>query len=277
MRFPGQLFAGVALTAFAACAIFSQSPPPPVFEVASIKPSDPLANGMSMGVRPGGLYNAKGVTVKSLIMSAYDVRPFQISGPPGWLDTNKYDIIAKANATGLAEDDPAKMTDDQRTQFREQMQQRVRALLADRFQLKLHKDTKELPVYVLLIAKSGAKIQESADKTSPGRSLRMQRGEGGRTEMTGLTLPMESLVKNLAGQVGRNVVDQTGLKGKYDFKLTFAPDFGQPDSREDHAPAADAGPSIFTALQEQLGLKLDSQKGPVEVLVIDSVQKASEN
>ena len=262
----------------ALCSAFGQSVVPPVFDVASIKPSDPLGHSMSIGVRPGGLYNAKGVTLKALIMNAYDVRPFQVSGGPGWVDTDRYDIIARANVTISQDDDPSKMTDAQRLQFRAQMQQRLQALLADRFQLKAHKETKELPIYVLMVAKGGAKIQESADKTSPGGSLSMRRGDSGRTEVTATTLPMESLVRTLSGQLGRNVLDKTGLTGKYDFKLSFAPDMGQqpPGSGDDHA-AADSGPSIFTALQDQLGLKLDSKKGPVEVLVIDSVQKASEN
>lgn len=259
-------------------AAFGQSAEPPVFDVASIKPSDPLGHSMSIGVRPGGLFNASGVTVKALIMNAYDLRPFQISGGPGWLDTDRYDIIARAKVMTSQEDDPAKMTDTQRNQFRAQMQLRLQTLLADRFQLKVHKETKDLPIYALTVAKNGAKIQESADKTSPGGSLSLNSGESGRMEMTGKMLPMESLVKTLAGQVGRTVLDKTGLQGKYDFKLSFTPDLGpQQGPGEEHAATLDAGPSIFTALQDQLGLKLDSQKGPVEVLVIDSVQKASEN
>lgn len=161
------------------------------------------------------------------------------------------------------------MTDAQRNDFRDQLTAKVRILLADRFQLKLHKETKEMPVYALTVAKNGPKFQPAANTDVTRTGLRIRRGDTGKPEITGTRIPMEFLAKTLSDQVGRTVIDQTGLQGNYDFKLTFAPDMGQPTETD--------GPSIFTALQEQLGLRLDSQKGPVEVLVIDSAQKASEN
>lgn len=248
---------------------FAVAAAPAGFEVASIKPSDPAAGvNMQIGVSPGGVFTAKNVTVKALVQQAYDVRDFQISGGPGWLDTERYDIIAKGGGPAVSEDDLRRMTDEQRNQFKDQFLLNIRALLADRFQLKVHKETRELPVYGLVIAKNGAKIQATTDDDVTRSSLRIRRGDTGKSEMTGARQPLASLAKSLSDQVGRPVLDQTGLQGNYDFKITFAPDM-----------AADAtdGPSIFTALQDQLGLRLDSQKGPVEVLVIDGVQKASEN
>jgi uncharacterized protein (TIGR03435 family) len=241
------------------------------FEVASVKPSDPSARGSQMGLSPGGLFTAKNATLKSLIQQAWDVRDFQISGGPGWLDTEGYDIEAKGDGPGVPEDEMRKMPEAQRNRMEQEFLLRVRTLLADRFQLKVHRETKELPVYALIVAKGGPKIHPATEDGSPGGGLRTSRGSAG-VEITGKKVLLASLVRRLSDQVSRTVLDKTGLKGSYDFKLTFAPDRGpgQPPGDSD-------GPSIFTAVQEQLGLKLDAQKGPVEVLVIDSVQKASAN
>jgi uncharacterized protein (TIGR03435 family) len=244
------------------------------FDVASIKPSDPAATGMQIGISPGGVLNAKNVTLRALVRQAYDVRDFQIFPNPawrdnGWFDTARYDIIAKGNTAAVSEDDLRQMTDAQRNDFRDQLTAKVRILLADRFQLKVHKETKEMPVYALTVAKNGPKFQPAANTDITRTGLGIRRGATGKPEITGTRIPMEFLAKTLSDQVGRTVLDQTGLQGNYDFKLTFTPDMAQPTETD--------GPSIFTALQEQLGLRLDSQKGPVEVLVIDSAQKASEN
>jgi uncharacterized protein (TIGR03435 family) len=168
---------------------------------------------------------------------------------------------------GVSEEDMRTMTDEQRNRLQEQFQQKLRVLLADRFQLKVHQETKELPVYALVVAKNGPRIQAADD--SAGSGLNARRGETGKTEITGKKVPLSFLVRLLSNQVGRTVLDKTELKGTYDFKMIFAPDLGP-------EPDVD-GPSIFTALQEQLGLKLDPQKGPVEVLAVDGVQKGSEN
>ena len=235
------------------------------FEVASVKPSDPVAQGSRMGLSPGGLFTATNVTLKVLIQQAWDVRDFQISGGPGWLDTESYDITAKGDGPAVSEDEMRKMPEPQRNKVLEEFRMRIRALLADRFQLKVHRETKELPVYALIVAKGGPKIQPLTEDGSPGGGLSTRRGGAG-TEVTGNRVPLAYLVHLLSDQVGRTVLDKTDLKGSYDFKMSFAPDLAESD-----------GPSIFTAVQEQLGLKLDAQRGPVEVLVIDSVQKASAN
>jgi uncharacterized protein (TIGR03435 family) len=252
------------------------------FEVASIRPSDPASGAPHLGMSPSGVFTAKSVTVKALVRQAYDLKDFQISGGPGWIDTDQYDIVAKGNSESLSEDQIRTMSSEQRNILKEQFLQKLRALLADRFQLKVHQETKELPIYALIIAKNGPKIQPATEGLGPGSGLTTRMGEAGKTEITGKTASLDSLVRLLSNQVNRITVDKTGLKGDYDFKMTFAPDLGPrpADAGDAGASAARAdndGPSIFTALQEQLGLKLEAQKGPVQVLVVDSVQKPSAN
>jgi bla regulator protein blaR1 len=250
--------AGLILSA---AAMFAQTG----FEVVSIKPSDPLSNNMHMGVGPGGGFEASGVTLRLLIQQAYDVRNFQILGGQGWVDSDKYDIVTKDEAKGPSEAELGKMTDAQRDGFRLRLLGKLQLLLADRFQLKAHRETKELPVYELTVAKGGSRLQSAADDGG-GSNLSSWRTDDGKSQITAKHFPIANLARFLSGQVGRTVIDKTGLTAKYDFQLTYAPDMGDI-----------TGPSLFTALQEQLGLKLDSQKGPVEVVVIDSVEKASGN
>ena len=250
------------------------------FEVASVKPADPQARGVRIGLSPGGFFTATNVTLGILVQHAYDVRDFQISGGPGWLDTERYDITARGDGPGVSEDEIRKMTEVQRNKLEEEFLMKVRTLLADRFQLKVHRETKQLPVYALIVAKGGPKIHPATEDGSPGGGLSMRRGSAGM-EITGQKVLLASLVRLLSDQAGRTVLDKTGLKGSYDFKMSFVPDRGlsqqPPGAGDDRQLPESDGPSIFTAVQEQLGLKLDAQKGPVEVLVIDSAQKASAN
>jgi uncharacterized protein (TIGR03435 family) len=147
-------------------------------------------------------------------------------------------------------------------------------------QLKLTHTTKELPVYALVVAKNGPKLQESKED---GGNHFQGVSMGGPGQLTGERVPMKFLIQVLSQNVGRPVINQTGLDGKYDFKLNWTPDqsqmnsFGGSGGRDMPPPVDPNGPSIFTAIQEQLGLKLDSQKGPVEILTIDGVDKPSEN
>jgi uncharacterized protein (TIGR03435 family) len=236
------------------------------FEVASVKPSDPNARGSSTGIAPGGVFRGRNVTLKGLLRQVYDVTDFEISGGPAWIDTQGYDIEAKGNGPAVSEEDLMKMTEDQQKQFRAQMQARVRALLAERFQLKLHRETKELPVYALIVAKGGPKFRASTEGPGPRIGFSMSRNAQGKEEITASRQTMATLVRNLWSQVGRPVLDKTGLAGNFDFKVAFAVELSDTE-----------GPSVFTAFEEQLGLKLEPQKGPVQVLVIDSVEKASAN
>ena len=240
---------------------------PPTFEVAVIKPN--RTGAMNRGFRragPGAL-NAINDSLKMLIAYAYDVRDYQIEGGPSWLDSESYDITAKSEAGA---DDDLK-TNAERTA---RLRLRVQALLADRFHLTLHRTTRELPMFQLVVAKSGSKLTPStsaqSDMWTNGHHLEAHQAT------------MESFCKvMLQGELGKWVADKTGLTGTFDFKMDWAPDVGQRRSPGEEvgvasAPGAD-GPSFFTALQEQLGLKLEPTRGPVEVLVIDGAERPSEN
>ena len=254
---------------------------PLTFEVASIKPSAPGARGTMFQMQPGGGLRVSGATLRMLITLAYDVRDFQVSGGPGWINSDRFDINARAERSSGAEEtpaDPRQMTDAQRKTSMQQARERLRALLAERFQLAVHRDSNEQSVYALVVAKNGPKLQEA--KGGPGPMVRMGMGQ-----FNGQGVEMQMLATVLSDQVGRTVIDRTGLKGKFDVKLQWTPDPGQgfgapgppPPGVEAPPPPDPNGPSIFTALQEQLGLRLESQKGPVQALVIDRVEKPSEN
>jgi bla regulator protein blaR1 len=250
---------------FLACG-FAQQTAALTFEVASVKPANPDAKGSSIRFMPGGGLNMTNMPLLNMITFAYDVRDFQVSGGPGWVGTERFDVTARPDrAAADALQDLSKMTDDQQKTVREQMNERVRNLLADRFQLVVHKETKDQQIYALVVSKNGAKFQE-AKELGPRRGISMN---GGRIQAFGA--PLEMLTQSLSGQLGRPVVDKTGLTAKYDFVLEWTPDLGAAGD------AAPVGPTIFTALQEQLGLRLESQKGPVPNIVIDRVEKPSQN
>lgn len=265
----------------------------PSFEVASVKPNVTGDRRVSITTQPGGRFVATGVSLKTLIGFAYGVRDFQILGGPDWLDDDRWDIEARAQEGSISLIGP---TDPN---VPSPIALRVQSLLSDRFRLNIHHDAKDLAVYDLTIAKGGPKLKLSEDQSAirppergsppppvPQRGQPMPRGSMrmGRGELEGTGVSLLGLIRGLSAQLGRTIIDKTGLTGLYDFKLQWTPDinresgpFGRtgPDSTP---PAPDlAGPSIFTAIQEQLGLRLESAKGPVEVIVIDSVQKPSAN
>ncbi len=221
----------------------------PTFDVASVKPSDPAARNIQMSNSPG-MFTAKNCTVKALIVLAYDLRDFQLSGGPGWLDSDRFDIDAKPG--GSAEHTKAM----------------VRALLADRFQLAVHRETRTLPVYELTVAKNGPRLKTSAD----GEPMGITGGEStGTSHGSFQAVDLKTLAGYLSNQVDRIVIDKTGLQGTYDFSLNWVKNEAQAGSITSDAP------SIFTAVQEQLGLRLQSEKGPVEVLVVDKAEKPTPN
>ncbi|MFN7992919.1 MAG: M56 and DUF3738 domain-containing protein [Bryobacteraceae bacterium] len=267
----------------------------PAFDVVSIKPSKGADNRVMIGIDPSGRFNAENITLKMLLEEAYGIKDSQLLGAPGWAASEHYNIEAKPEESLAAAQ--RKLGPEQ---HRAQLQQMLQAMLTDRFQLKVHHESKQLPLYELVIANGGPKIQQSPqtpdeqgppgpmrpDGPPPRHSIRMM-GRGHLT-INGVDLNMFSDV--LSRQLGRVVVNQTGLKGNYDFELKWTPDINEGgmfaggkapgDSRisSDMAPPPDAaGPTIFTALQEQLGLKLESKKGPVDTVVIDSVERPSEN
>ena len=265
--------------------VFAQSSIAPLtFEVASIKPTAETGFRTGILMQPGGGLRVTGATLKMLLTAAFDVREFQIVGGPSWLSSDRYDIVAKAPGgdSDAQAGDPRQLSDAQMKTARDQMRERLQALLAERFQLTIHRETKEESVYALLVGKSGPKIQPVEAKTG-GNPPRMMMGRG---VVNGQGVELQMLATVLSNQLGRSVLDRTGLTGRFDIKLEWTPDPGQAMTPLGGAPPPGApapppldpnGPSIFTAIQEQLGLRLESQKGPVEMIVIDRVEKPSEN
>lgn len=261
------------------------------FEVASIKPAKPgTQNFMIRFSDRGGTFSASGVTLKSLLEIAYDVKDAQLAGLPPWADSERYEIEAKPDEAAVAAF--SKAPREEREQI---MRQMLQGLATDRFKLSLSHETKDLPVYALVVTKNGPKLHESAFKppekepdTPPGPGdARRQMGMriNGRGELSATYGDINMLVNALSRFVGRPVVDKTGLTGKYDFTLKWTPDEAQlaampggPRPAGDDAPPPDAsGPTLFTAIQEQLGLKLDPERAPMDVLVIQHVERPSEN
>jgi uncharacterized protein (TIGR03435 family) len=236
------------------------------FDAVSIRPSDPLSSDVRIAHSVSGAFEAVGITLSGLVAQAYDIRPFQLVGASGWMETDRYEIHTKDAMPGPSEAELIKMTREERDVYRGRFLAKVQMLLADRFQLKVHREAREMPVYVLTAAKSGSKLRTLPDNGKPGGNLTARRNGEGKSEIIGEKAPVVSLVRLLSSQLGRAVIDRTGLTGKYDFTLTYAPEMGDT-----------TGPSLFTAMQDQLGLKLDSAKGPVDVVVIDSVEKPSAN
>jgi len=259
----------------------AQSEPPGLaFEVASIKPSDPNANRVSLGFMPGGGLNVIGGNLRMLISFAYDIPcgkncNGRILGGPAWIDSATFDIIAKAPPSASPPvTDLTQVSAAQRKVINDQVRARLRALLADRFQLAVRRETREMPVYELVVVKSGSKLKPSS--RTDGNST----SSGGRGQLICENVTIPHFLVNLTGAAGRPVIDRTGLTGRYDFTLEYAPESlgGGGKGPGDSSPPADiSGPSIFTALQEQLGLKLETARGPVEVIVIERAEKPTEN
>jgi uncharacterized protein (TIGR03435 family) len=231
------------------------------FEVASIRPSQPGNGIYTIKPLPGGSgYTAQNAPVKLMIALMYKVPMRQIIGGPDWINTEPYDVEARA--------DGSHSVDDLHVMFQN--------LLADRFNLKFHKETKEGPVYALTVDKSGLKMK--ADGTGQALGIPIVPATGGG--FTGTRVPMPFLTWWLGQQLqndGRPVVDETGLTESYDFTLSFAPQLPPNVSRDALPPDLQNLPSIFDAVEDQLGLKLEATKGPVEYFVIDHIEKPSAN
>lgn len=229
-----------------------QKSPSKEFEVASIKPSAPQPAGqMDMGMSiDKNIFRATGMTLKFLIEQAYDVRDFQVTGGPSWINSEQYDVNAKIEGEATPE----------------QMRPMMQALLADRCKLQVHKDKKEMACYALMIGKSGSKLKTpEVDAEGKHKNGRMSMARG---RFDGDGLPVTAIAHAVEQVLGRAVVDKTGLNGLYDFTLQWTPDEAHTDGE---------GASLFTALQEQLGLKLESTRAPVEILIVDRVERPTEN
>jgi uncharacterized protein (TIGR03435 family) len=237
----------------------------PGFEVATIKPSEPGKPGKLFTVRGQNIVTVN-TTLDDLITMAYDIHVKQVTGAPAWVESEKYDLEIKPDVPGQPNVKQMKMI--------------IQKLLADRFQLKFHRDKQEMPVYAITVSKTGAKLTKSeADPNSlPG--LFFGRGSPG-TNFNVRNATLAEVASVLQGSVlDKPVVDQTGLTEKYDFTLKFTPDAGQMAGFGPQPPATDnldAPPDIFAAFQQQLGLRLASARAPADVLVIDQVEKPSAN
>lgn len=256
------------------------------FEAASIKPTKLSGGSFMPGFTTDG-YRAAYETLQTIIVQAYGVRQYQISGGPSWVTSDFYDVEAKMDPS--VADALKALGPDQLKLARQQM---LQALLADRFALKIRSEVKEGPVYFLSVGKNGSRMQDA----KPGAALHLtgpdgggttgviqllERGPGGETKAGATSVNIPYLTRYLSVMLRRPVLDKTGLTGIYDFTLDFVPDAAQvpatSNTDDNTLPPDPGGASIFTALQQQLGLKLEPGRGPVETLVIDHVERPSGN
>ena len=296
---PGTIVSALVLAA-TACAVFAQSGDAPKFEVATVKLNTAAERQMiAVSARPGGRLHVENASLRIMMYNAYTLQDYQIIGGPAWIRSDGYDIEAKAgdpNAT------------------RDQIFLMLRSLLEERFQLKTHREMRELPVYNLAVSRGGSKLKPTKEggclmptpgqrmpPPAPGQEIvpcgsPMIAMRPGGMLIRGGKVPMPEFVRILSMLMGRPVVDRTGVTEPFDVRLEFTPDESlsgtplggpplnggpqpPPSLPGAPAPAADPGapPNILVAIQEQLGLKLEATKGPVEVLVIDHVERPAEN
>jgi len=259
----------------------AQTSASPVFEVASVKANTSDDRRVTMQTQPGGRYTATNVTVRDVVREAYRLLPFQLTGEPDWMSRDRFDIVAKADGdveVPFATDPLAGPSP---------LQMMLRALLADRFKFVAHEDTRDLPIYALTIAKAdgrlGSGLRPSTTECATGGRAGTATAPPqapdcglfiGPAKVTGRRIALSQLAGGLAGIAQRTVIDRTGLSGRFDFDLTYTPDQISPEGAKVVAAGlADAnGPSLFTAIQEQLGLKLEAARGPVKILVVDRVE-----
>jgi uncharacterized protein (TIGR03435 family) len=253
------------------CGTFAQSPATrptfDTFEVATIKPTGPDVRGRFIRMQTANQFVARNHAVKTLVAAAYNLSPRAISGGPVWADSDRFDVLAKT---------PGEV----RPNLDEQMSM-LRNLLAERFKLTVHRERKELPFYALAIAKSGSKLKEStaspdASPEGPPPLIFVLSPQGASLPGRNATMAELASVMQRAA-LDRPVVDKTGLSGRFDFNLEWMPDETQFGGQGPWQNQEATKPDLFVAIQQQLGLKLEATKGPVEVLVIDRVARPSEN
>jgi len=265
------------------------------YEVASIKLNKSGDGRVMIGMQPGGRFTASNVTVRMLIRNAYQLQDSQLVGGPDWLTTDHFDIAAKAE-DGAVSGPPPPLGQPGPIQLM------LRSLLADRFKLVVHNEDKEMPIFALVLNRPDGKLGPQLTKSAVDCAAIMGRGRGaaptpppppGQAMPCGIRMgfgnmvvgaaPMAQIAASLSQFAGRIVVDKTGLAGAYDMNLTWTPDnlpqrpAGAPEPLVNGVPVDPNGPSLFTAVQEQLGLKLDSQRSPIKVLVIDRAEHPVEN
>ncbi len=261
-------FTKLTFHVFVATQVFAQTLPVtdarPEFEVTSVRTNN---SGLPTGSLSGTdrtRFSARNITLNLLIRLAWNVREYQILGGPAWINSDRFDISAKT---------PVEVENDQ-------MMLMLQRLLEDRFSLVIHHETRELPVYALVISKRGPKLHAGECSTGEvppgsvpcGRIRIFTNGMDGQT-----SVPL--FINVLSDLLGLPVTDETKIAGPFDIRLRWTPDGSTPGNRSgDSLPAADGSePSFFTALEEQLGLRLESRKGPVETITIEHAEKSHEN
>ena len=264
-------------------AVGQEPSPPVVFEVAAVRPNKSGQIAAQIEEPPGGRYIATNASLRILILRAYEIPDSQLVGAPDWIQTERFDV----NAT-LGQEPPIVPRGEPGAR-----RLALRSLLAERFKLVVHRETRQFPMYALVMArtdrKPGPMLRPSSIDCSPnameargaaeqaGKPLSSvcgSRASSGRLQFGGR--PLSEFARGLSGapDVGRNVIDRTGLTGNWDLELTYRPDRLPQRPAGQEPPVFDPdGPSLFTALQEQLGLKLESIQGPIEVLVVDRVER----
>ena len=248
----------------------------PAFEAASIKLNKSGDQAGGMFAPGGGRFTATNSPLRSIITGVYRLQDYQLLGLPAWANTERYDIVAKAegNLRGAA------------------IFQMVQTLLEDRFHLQSHTETRQLPVYALVVTKQDRLAESKSPcllapygpapplpepgKMSCGNIFMFPDGSSG-IRISGTKVPIDSLIDLLSKLTGRPVINKTELTGSYDIDLAFAADPNQSAAGQAPPPEDSSGPSLFTVLRDRLGLKLESRKGPVAVLVVDSIDRPSEN
>ncbi len=237
---------------------------PAQYEVASIKPNTSDDVRLAFRIEPDGTVAATGITLKRLMMTAFNVQGFRIVGGPGWVASRRWDLQAKHDGA-IAPD---------------QIRQMLRTLLEDRFQLRSHSEVRKMPVYELVVDGNGSKVPAAKDSDAK-ETVRVA---GGSIRLTNAT--PATFASQLSYALGGPVINKTSLSGQFDFAIDWTPQPGEdggpttsglPPGTEVQSAATADGPSIFTAIREQLGLRLKSGRGPVEVVVIDEVQMPSVN
>lgn len=235
------------------------------FEIASIKPNTSGDRWESVSPISAGRFTARNVTVEWLLRNAYRIEPFQIAGLPGWANSERFDISAKASAVNVTPDEVRMM---------------LRTLLADRFQAGLHREVRDLPAYALVVAKNGPKLAKAksatcdgpGDASSPCGGFRIYK----RSQMWGNTVTVKQFAAELTFMMGRMVVDKTALAGLFDIRVEWTPEHFGPEPGTEVRPD-EANATLFTAIQEKLGLKLVSEKAPVEMVIVERVSRPTVN
>ena len=241
--------AGAVLVWLAGYTVSAQTPSP-AFEVASVKANGSGQAIMRLTAPPGtGRFEATNASVRLLILNAFGLRDFQLAGAPAWTESERFDVAGRTSASAT----------------RDEISAMVRTLLADRFRLRTHQETREMPVYGLVAASPDKRLGPALKVSTAETRTRLS-----PTSISAVSMTMARLALTLSAVVGRVVTDDTGLQGAYDLELKFAREGPLPPGAPPDDPDA---PSIFTALREQLGLRLEGRRGPVEVLVVDGIER----